>query len=172
MRAADRAVAALVRVLFALVRLLGPDRAGALGAAVARRFGPLVKAHRIALDNIRHAFPELGPAEHRRIALEAWDNLGRTAAEYVHLERLWDFDPDRPAPGRIEIAPEDVARFMELREDGKPALFFAAHLANWEFAGHRRGPARPAFRRAVPHAEQRRGGARHRGAPRTHHRAG
>ena len=146
MRAADRAVAALVRVLFALVRLLGPDRAGALGAAVARRFGPLVKAHRIALDNIRHAFPELDPAEHRRIALEAWDNLGRTAAEYVHLERLWDFDPDRPAPGRIEISPEDVARFMELREDGKPALFFAAHLANWEL------PAIAAARHGLPSA--------------------
>jgi KDO2-lipid IV(A) lauroyltransferase len=128
----DRAVAALVRALFGLVRLLGPDRAGALGAAIARRFGPLVKAHRIALDNIRQAFPDLPAAGHARILAEAWDNLGRTAAEYVHLDRLWDFDPDSAAAGRIEIAPEVVARFLALREDGKPALFFAAHLANWE----------------------------------------
>jgi KDO2-lipid IV(A) lauroyltransferase len=142
----DAAVAALVRVLFALVRALGPDRAGRLGAAVARRLGPLVKAHRIALDNIRHAFPELPPAEHERIAREAWDNLGRTAAEYVHLERIWDFDEANPSAGRIEIAPEVAVRFQALRTDGKPALLFAAHLANWEL------PAVAAAKHGLPSA--------------------
>jgi KDO2-lipid IV(A) lauroyltransferase len=142
----DAAVAALVRALFALVRALGPDRAGRLGAAVARRLGPLVKAHRIALDNIRHAFPELAPAEHERIAREAWDNLGRTAAEYVHLERIWDFDEADPSSGRIEIAPEVTVRFQALRTDGKPALLFAAHLANWEL------PAVAAAKHGLPSA--------------------
>ncbi len=146
MSAADRAVAALVRLLFRLVRLLGPDRAGAVGAALARRLGPLVKAHRIALDNIRQAFPDLPAAEHDRIVAEAWDNLGRTAAEYVHLDRLWDFDPERRTAGRIEIAPEVVARFETLRQDGKPALFFAAHLANWEL------PAIAAAKHGLPSA--------------------
>jgi Kdo2-lipid IVA lauroyltransferase/acyltransferase len=127
----DRAVAALVRALFALVRALGPDRAGALGAFVARRVGPLSKAHRIALGNVAAAFPELPAEAQRRIVDEAWENLGRTAAEYVHLERIWDFDLDGP-PGRIEIDRAAVERFLALREDGKPALFFAAHLANWE----------------------------------------
>ena len=142
----DRAVAALVRVLFRLVRLLGPDRAGAVGAALARRLGPLVKAHRIALDNIRQAFPDLPATEHDRIVTEAWDNLGRTAAEYVHLDRLWDFDPDHPSTGRIEIAPEVTERFYGLLHDGKPALFFAAHLANWEL------PAIAAARHGLPSA--------------------
>ncbi len=141
----DRAVAALVRLLFALVRALGPDRAGALCAAVARRVGPLVKAHRIALANIAAAFPEMTAGQHARIAAEAWDNLGRTAAEYVHLERIWDFDPEGP-PGRIQIDPEVVERFLALREDGKPALFFAAHLANWEL------PAVAAARHGLPSA--------------------
>lgn len=142
----DAAVAALVRALLALVRAVGPDRAGRLGAAVARRLGPLVKAHRIALDNIRHAFPELTPAEHERIAREAWDNLGRTAAEYVHLERIWDFDEANPSSGRIEIAPEVAARFQALRTDGRPALLFAAHLANWEL------PAVAAAKHGLPSA--------------------
>ncbi|MBK1659900.1 lipid A biosynthesis lauroyl acyltransferase [Paracraurococcus ruber] len=131
-QAADSVVAALVRGLFALVRLLGPDRAAALGAAVARTIGPLLPVHRTALDNIRHAFPDLPPDAHARIAREAWDNLGRTAAEYPHLDALWDFDEQAPRPGRIRIAPEVIARFLALRDDGKPALFFAAHLANWE----------------------------------------
>lgn len=131
-RVADRAVAGLVRGLFALVRRLGPDRAAALGAALARNIGPLLPVQRTTLENIRQAFPELPAAEHARIAREAWDNLGRTAAEYPHLDRLWDFDPEAPRQGRIRIAPEVVARFLALRDDGKPALLFAAHLANWE----------------------------------------
>jgi KDO2-lipid IV(A) lauroyltransferase len=146
----DAAVAALVRVLFALLRALGPDRAGAFGAFLARRVGPLVKAHRIALGNVAAAFPGMSAEEHRRIVGEAWENLGRTAAEYVHLGRIWDFEPDgvpggRPA-GRIEIAPEVVERFLALREDGKPALFFAAHLANWEL------PAVAAAKHGLPSA--------------------
>ncbi len=63
---------------------------------------------------------------------KAWDNLGRTACEYVHMERIWDFDEARPNTGRIQIAPEVIERFDRLRDDGKPALIFAAHLANWE----------------------------------------
>ena len=128
----DAAVAALVRGAFALLRALGPDRAAAFGGVVARGLGPLLPVHRVALDNIRQAFPGLPGAEHRRIAREAWDNLGRTACEYVHLDRIWDFDPARPGTGRIRIAPEAVTRFEALRDDGKPALIFAAHLANWE----------------------------------------
>lgn len=127
------AVAALVRAGFALLRALGPDLAPRLGGFVARNLGPLLPLQRGTLDNIRHAFPELPEAAHRRIAREAWDNLGRTACEYVHMEALWDFDPEQPvAEGRIEASPEMVARFEALRTDGKPALLFGAHLGNWE----------------------------------------
>jgi KDO2-lipid IV(A) lauroyltransferase len=71
-------------------------------------------------------------AERRRVLRESWDNLGRTACEYVHMDRIWDFDEARPNTGRIQIAPEVTERFDRLRTDGKPALIFAAHLANWE----------------------------------------
>ncbi|MCB4821838.1 lipid A biosynthesis lauroyl acyltransferase [Roseicella aerolata] len=145
-RAADASVAALVRGLFTLVRLLGPDRAAALGARVARGIGPRLRVHRTALDNIRQAFPDMPAAEHERIAREAWDNLGRTAAEYPHLDRLWDFDEAATTQGRIRIAPEVTERFLALRDDGRPALIFAAHLANWEL------PAIAAARHGLPTA--------------------
>jgi KDO2-lipid IV(A) lauroyltransferase len=131
-RAADAAVAALVRGAFALLRALGPDRASALGGAVARAVGPLLPAHRVAVDNLRHAFPDMPAEERRRVLRESWDNLGRTACEYVHMERIWDFDEERRDAGRIQIAPEVTERFDRLRFDGKPALIFAAHLGNWE----------------------------------------
>ena len=131
-RVADAALAALVRGCFALLRALGPDIGAGFGAAVARSLGPLLPVNKVGLENIRAAFPDLSDAEHRRILREAWDNLGRTACEYVHMDRIWDFDPDRPNAGRIEASPAVVQRFLDLQADGKPALIFAAHLANWE----------------------------------------
>jgi KDO2-lipid IV(A) lauroyltransferase len=129
---ADESLAALVRGLFGVIRALGPDRASNLGAAGAKLVGPLTSAHRIARENIDAAFPEKTAEERAAILRDSWDNLGRTASEYVHLGALFDFDPERPNQGRIEIPEDSIARFVELREDGKPAIFFAAHLANWE----------------------------------------
>jgi KDO2-lipid IV(A) lauroyltransferase len=143
---AEEFLAAIVRGAFALVRALGPDRAANLGAAGARLLGPLTPAHRIARENIEAAFPEKTVEERAAILRESWENLGRTASEYVHLGSLWDWKPERPDAGRIELAPGSVERFMRLRDDGKPAIFFAAHLANWEL------PAVAAQRNGLPSA--------------------
>jgi KDO2-lipid IV(A) lauroyltransferase len=131
-RFADALLATLIRGLFVFVRALGPDRSAALGAWVARSFGPLFPAHRIARDNIRAAFPEKSEAERAVILREAWDNLGRVACEYVHMDRIWDFDPANGNSGRIQASEATIRRYVALAEDGKPALLFAAHLANWE----------------------------------------
>jgi KDO2-lipid IV(A) lauroyltransferase len=129
---ADETLAAIVRGAFALVRALGPDRASDIGAAVTRTLGPLTPAHRVARDNIAAAFPEKSETERAAILRESWDNLGRTACEYVHLGALWDHDPDNLNAGRIRMSRETADRFLRLRDDGRPAIFFAAHLANWE----------------------------------------
>ncbi len=127
-----RLVALLLRAGFGCIRALGPDRATALGGFLARSIGPLLKQQRIALENVRAAFPEMDDAAHRRIVREAWDNLGRVACEYVHLGRMYDFNPQHPDPdGRILAAPEVVARTEALRGSGA-VLLFSAHLANWE----------------------------------------
>lgn len=120
-----------LRLAFALVRALGPDRAAALGAFVARGLGPLLPQQRIALANVRAALPELSDAEQRQVVRDAWDNLGRVACEYVHLGRIYDFDQAHPNTGRIEASPEVIARTEAMRLAG-PVLLFSAHLANWE----------------------------------------
>lgn len=129
---ADRLFGLLVRAVFALLRLLGPDRGPRIGAFLARRLGPLTSANRIARENIAAAFPDKSEAERAAILAEAWDNLGRVACEYVHMDRIWDFDLDRPMVGRITATPETIALYNRLRDDGKPAIVFSAHLANWE----------------------------------------
>jgi Kdo2-lipid IVA lauroyltransferase/acyltransferase len=128
----DAALAAIIRAGFAFLRLLGPNAAPPIGAWVARHVGPLTPTHRIARDNIDAAFPEKTDAERHAIARDAWDSLGRTACEYVHLDALYDFDEARPNAGRIEATPEVIGRYAALAADGRGALIFAAHLANWE----------------------------------------
>lgn len=122
----------VVRGLFALARLLGPEKSSDVGAVLTRTLGGLVRQNRIALENVRAAFPEKSEDEARAIVRTAWSNLGRTAAEYPHLATIFDFDPEATTPGRIEIDKESIARFVELIEDGKGALLFSAHLGNWE----------------------------------------
>ena len=129
-RVAEPVMVGLVRALFAGLRALGPERSSDLGGRIARTFGRLVPAHRTALANVRAAYPGAEEAFVRRIVEGAWDNLGRTAGEYAHLSALFDYDPDAPAPGRVEVI--GIEHFLRLRDDGRPALIFSAHLGNWE----------------------------------------
>lgn len=126
----DRILGRIVKWLLALLRHTDPDRASAVCGALARRTGPWLPAHRIGQANLRAAFPDKDPAWIEQTLREAWDNLGRVAGEYVHLGRLWDYDLAHPNIGRILT--DDVPLFEMLRDDGKPALCFAAHLGNWE----------------------------------------
>jgi Kdo2-lipid IVA lauroyltransferase/acyltransferase len=120
----------VVRGVFALARALGPDGSSAVGGAIARRLGPLLPQHRIGLENLRAAFPGKSEAEIRAILAGAWENIGRLGAEYPHLGQLFDYDHYSGEIGRIEV--DGIEHFIALAEDGKPALIFSAHLANWE----------------------------------------
>ncbi len=119
-----------VRLLFAFLRLLGPERASNWGGALTRLVGPFLPAHKTAIANIRAAFPGIAEGEVRRIALGAWENLGRTGAEYAHLHHLFDWDEHNRDAGRTEVV--GIEHFEALRDDGRPGLIFSAHLANWE----------------------------------------
>lgn len=121
----------LIRALFAGLRLLGPERSSDLGGWLLRTASPLIPVNRVALANIRAAFPDMADDGVRRIARGAWENLGRTAAEYAHLKTLFDYDYLNPdAPSRVEVS--GIEHFIALKDDAKPGLIFSAHLANWE----------------------------------------
>lgn len=126
----DRILGRIVKWLFALLARANPDRASAFCGGLARRIGPWLPAHRIGQGNLRAAFPDKDPAWIELTLRDAWDNLGRVVGEYVHLGQMWDFDIAHPNNGRILC--DDAALFLALRDDGKPALCFSAHLANWE----------------------------------------
>lgn len=129
---ADWPLYLVVRAAFAVVRVLGPDRASALGGAVMRAIGPLMPVHRLAADNLRRALPGLDAAARAAILRGAWDNLGRMSCEYVHMDVIGAYDVNHPETSRIEVPPDIIDAFMAMRDDGQAALVFTAHLANWE----------------------------------------
>jgi KDO2-lipid IV(A) lauroyltransferase len=116
--------------LLRLVRRSDPIQAAELTARLTRCVGPWTKYHRIGRENLAMAFPEKPEAEREAILMGVWENVGRTAAEYAHLDRLWDFDWEHPHEGHI--VSDDAAVFNQLRDDGRPGVIFAAHLGNWE----------------------------------------
>jgi KDO2-lipid IV(A) lauroyltransferase len=130
--AGSAVVGRLAVLLLKAIRRTDPDRMANFGGRFLRRLGPWLPEHRVGRANLAAAFPHWSAAEIEKVLLGTWDNLGRVGAEFAHLDHLWSFDAAEPMRGRIEFSPGTVERFSRLREDGKPALIFAAHLANWE----------------------------------------
>jgi KDO2-lipid IV(A) lauroyltransferase len=120
------AEAALFFAFMALFRLLGLERASALGGWIGRTVGPLLGADRTARQNLAAAFPEKSPAARDAIRLAMWDNLGRVVAEYPHLEKFSPHGPD----ARIGVSFH--TGFTPDRARGQAAMFLSAHLGNWE----------------------------------------
>ena len=129
----DATVGALTIAMLRSARSFDAQKTADLFAGVARNIGPVFREHRIARANLKAAFPEKSAQEIETILSGVWDNLGRVAAEFAHLDTVWDFNDTHPSRhGRIEIPPRTHELFHQLRLDGKPALIFTGHLANWE----------------------------------------
>src|SRR5579871_489672 len=127
-------VGVLTFILLRTMRYFDPIKTADFLGRITRRIGPMVatREQRIARANLTAAFPEKSADEIERILEGVWDNLGRLAAEFAHLDHIWEHDPAFPEKSRIEIQPRTHERFAKLRLDEKPALIFAAHLGNWE----------------------------------------
>jgi KDO2-lipid IV(A) lauroyltransferase len=108
-------------------RLLGVTAASALGGFIGRnifyRINGIMKRAR---ENLRAAFPEKSEAEIETIIVEMCDNLGRTVAEYAHLDK---FSAHGENP-RLEVVNIEAAHAA--LAGGKGVLFFSGHFANWE----------------------------------------
>ena len=111
--------------IFFFSRLLPFAAASNLGGWLGRALGPRLPVNELARKNLERAFPEKAAGEIGNIITGMWDNLGRTAFEYPHLDRLKIYDGDI-----VEVTGTDI--IDALKNDGKPGIFFAGHLANWE----------------------------------------
>ncbi len=123
--------AGAVGLLGALKRFDRKRTANFAGAAM-RKLGPLFKEHRLARENLRAAYPEKSSVEIEQLLAGVWDNLGRIAVEFAHLDEFCVEGVGRQTPDVITYAPEATERYRRMLDSGKPMLGFAAHLANWE----------------------------------------
>ncbi len=129
----EAAVGGMTIALLRTTRLFDPDKTADFFGRAALFIGRRLREDRIGRENLRAAFPEKSPEEIEKILAGVWDNLGRIGAEFAHLDHIWDYDLTQPdKPSRIEFSPRSKELFDLLRDDGKPAIFFASHLGNWE----------------------------------------
>lgn len=97
------------------------DAASACGSFILRCLGPHLRLTQVARRNLQQAFPEKSQKEIETIITGMWDNLGRVAAEYPHLSKIWK---------NVELV--GAEHLISVRDSGRPAIFFGGHLANWE----------------------------------------
>jgi KDO2-lipid IV(A) lauroyltransferase len=131
----DAAVGALALGLINTVRWFDRRRTANLVAAISRKIGPLFKEHGLGREQLRAAFPEKSDAEIELILAGVWDNLGRVAVEFAHLDKfgLKDFGPQKPE--LLDYAPDSRQRVESIVAGNKATICFVAHLANWELSG-------------------------------------
>jgi len=119
-----RLEAAAFQALFGFLRLLGVERASGFGGKLLRTLGPLTGTHKTVTRNLRIAFPDMDEDERNRLAVDQWEQTGRTFAELAVMDRL------TPESGRIDLV--GMERLHAIRDSGKPVVLISGHLANFE----------------------------------------
>ena len=111
-----------LKLLFILFKIMSPERASSIGGWIGRSIGPKLAASRKARNNLSQALQDLSEDQKNKIIAEMWENLGRVIAEYPHLEKL--------SQNNVIVKGEE--HVQSITETEENAIFFSAHLANWE----------------------------------------
>jgi KDO2-lipid IV(A) lauroyltransferase len=130
----DAVVGWFAVALLKCVRAVNRQRMANVLGAMLRAVGPWLPEHKIGRANLAAAFPSKHPTEIETILRGVWENLGRVAAEFAHIDRLTLPPEGELGNGAFDVTYQQASldRFDAIRASGKPTLFFAAHLANWE----------------------------------------
>jgi KDO2-lipid IV(A) lauroyltransferase len=120
----------LARALVSGVRALGWRRSLVVGAALGDALRQLGVRRRVALENLRFAFPEKSEAERAAILAEHYRELGRVTVEYARLAELVH------APGDQVVAHvRGLEHLLALREQKRGAVLLTGHFGNFELLG-------------------------------------
>jgi KDO2-lipid IV(A) lauroyltransferase len=107
-----------------LARRFPVDAVSDFGSWLFRWLGPKTSSHRVAETNLRIAFPQASDAEIAALLDAQWGQLGRWAAEYPILDRIF------AEPGRVEI--EGAERLQAIAEGAGPVVFISGHFSSFE----------------------------------------
>jgi KDO2-lipid IV(A) lauroyltransferase len=116
---------AAFRMMVALLRSLGFDRASAVNGKLWEIVAPHTHRHKAALRHLAVAFPDKTAEERQALARAAWNNLGRTVAEAFLIDVI------AKEPSRVRLASPKVLKHILADHKGK-AVIAPMHAGNWE----------------------------------------
>ncbi|MBT8473233.1 MAG: lysophospholipid acyltransferase family protein, partial [Marinicaulis sp.] len=120
----------IARILLGFFRVIGIDAASFIAGKFLRITGPLIRpASRRGEENLRMAFPDWSDKKINAVMKDVWENLGRTGAEYAHLDKL-HVSGENP-----RIISEGRDRVVDAFKNTNRAVFVTGHFANWEVSG-------------------------------------
>lgn len=120
--------AAVIFPVFYLFKIIPYEISSAIIGKLTVFFGQFHSSNKIALQNIREAFPDKTESEVKEIARSAWENLGRTAGEFVASTGL-----SKEKISEIsEVTNIDFANEALKASATNNAVIISAHIGNWE----------------------------------------
>ena len=120
---------ALAALGLGLLRALPQSARSFLARALGRLAWWAGIRRRVTLDNLAHAFPDTPPAERRRIARAAYENMALAAIESICADLI----PDAQLQDAVRSGDEGSwPALRRLLEAHQPVLIASAHFGSWE----------------------------------------
>lgn len=115
-------------------RIIGIDFASKLGSILAKLIGPATKFDKRAKNNIKKIFPHLNLNEVNKIKKGMWDNLGRNLGELPFANTLNPYDKKNinSINNKPRFVIEGEQYLKDIYKNKSGAIFFSAHIGNWE----------------------------------------
>src|SRR5262245_56806449 len=127
----DYALYVVVRAFVCVIQMLSWPAALGLArglAWIAWRFHH--RSRQVALDNLRHAFPQLSDAQIERIVRATYDHLFTVLVEMIRLPRV--LRAHNMGKYFTYARPGDFERVIDWPKRGRPLLVLTGHFGNWE----------------------------------------
>jgi KDO2-lipid IV(A) lauroyltransferase len=127
----DFAIYLLIRVVVCVIQALSWSSALAFARLLAGLAYRVDRRHRAVADaNLRHAFPEMSPAERETVVRANYEHFMAMVVEMIRLPRIL-------RPSNVEkyfhwADPQDLERILAWWRSGRPLLGLTGHFGNWE----------------------------------------
>ena len=116
-----------------ICRIIGIDFASKLGSILAKIIGPMSKFDIRAQKNIKKIFSDLNIQEQNKIRRGMWNNLGRNIGELPFANKLNPYNNKRNYLNNDpRFVIEGIQYLENIFRDNSGAIFFSAHIGNWE----------------------------------------
>jgi len=127
-----------VRLLVCGVQALSWDAADSLARGLAWLFYHVDRRHRrVALDNLRHAFPHLDEPALDRLVRASYVHLIIALIEFAKASRVLR---PRNLDNYVRWAdPTAFEKCLRIKDMGRPVIILTGHFGNWEVLGYAAG---------------------------------